>query len=269
MRRAALYTRFSSDKQSDRSIEDQAALCERFALTEGLEIVERYEDRALSGASTIGRLGIEKLMRDARARRFDVVIAESLDRLSRDQEDLAGIFKRLRFANVDIITVHDGQAGEIHVGVKGLLGSLYLRDLAQKTHRGLAGVIRDGRHAGGRSFGYQPVPGARGQLVIEPTEAAVVEGIFAEYAAGRSPRELRHGLTARASQPPAGPHGTPQPSTALVLERTVSFATSFMSAGLFGIGKASPRTQTPGSVFPGQMLALSGRSWMHLTGRPC
>ena len=95
------------------------------------------------------RLGWQRVMRDARAAKFDVVVAEALDRISRDQEDLAGIHKRLRFCRIEIRTVQDGTAEEIHVGIKGLLGALYLKDLAQKTKRGQAGVIRDGRHNGG------------------------------------------------------------------------------------------------------------------------
>ena len=73
--RAVIYARFSSEKQCDRSIEDQVALCR-----DGLSVVEVYEDRAISGASTANRLGWQRLMRDARAGRFDVVVAEALDR---------------------------------------------------------------------------------------------------------------------------------------------------------------------------------------------
>ncbi|MGL3214031.1 recombinase family protein [Bradyrhizobium sp. BR 1433] len=90
-------------------------------------------------------------MRDAKAGKFDVVVAEPLDRISRDQEDLAGIHERLRFAGIEMRTAQEGVAGDIHIGVKGLLGALYLTDLAQKTQRGQAGVVRDGHHSGGRS----------------------------------------------------------------------------------------------------------------------
>ena len=169
--RAAIYARFSSDKQRDRSIEDQVALCRQFCERDGLSVVGVYEDRAISGASTANRLGWQRLMKDARAARFDVVVAEALDRISRDQEDLAGIHKRLRFRKIEIRTVQDGKAEEIHVGIKGLLGVLYLKDLAQKTKRGQARVIRDGRHNGGRSFGYRPVPGEPGRLEILPDES--------------------------------------------------------------------------------------------------
>jgi site-specific DNA recombinase len=180
--RTAIYARFSSDKQSDRSIEDQVALCRAFCEREGLRVVAIYDDRAISGASTVNRPGWLKLMQDANAGKFDIVAAEALDRISRDQEDLAGIYKRLRFRQIEIWTVQDGVAGEIHVGVKGLVGALYLKDLAQKTKRGQAGVVRDGRHNGGRCYGYRPVAGRPGVLKVQEEEAAVVRRtIIARY----------------------------------------------------------------------------------------
>jgi DNA invertase Pin-like site-specific DNA recombinase len=202
--KAAIYARFSSDQQTDRSIEDQVALCRAICGREGITIAGIYEDRAISGASTLNRIGWQRLMRDARSGKFDVVVAEALDRISRDQEDLAGIHKRLVFAGIKIITAQDGVAGEIHVGVKGLLGALYLKDLAQKTHRGQAGVLRDGRHNGGRSFGYQPVLGQPGVLEIEEAEAAIVRRICGDYLAGRSPRDIAVSLNRERVPGPRG-----------------------------------------------------------------
>ncbi len=203
---AAIYARFSSDKQSERSIDDQVALCRLFCEREGLSVVRVYDDRAISGASTQNRLGWLRLMRDANAGRFNVVVAEALDRISRDQEDLAGIYKRLRFKEIEIRTVHDGTAGEIQVGVGGLLGALYLKDLAHKTKRGQAGVVRDGRHNGGRSYGYRAVSGQAGILEIQNTEAAIVRRIFECYASGKSPRDIAAALN-REGIP--GPRGGP------------------------------------------------------------
>jgi site-specific DNA recombinase len=178
----------------------RTALCER----EGLTIAGLYEDRAISGASTMNRMGWQRLMRDARSRKFSVVVAEALDRISRDQEDLAGIHKRLSFAGIKIITVQDGVAGEIHIGVKGLLGALYLKDLPQKTHRGQAGVVRDGRYNGGRSYGYRPVLGRPGVLEIDEAEAAVVRRICRDYLDGRSPRDIAVALNKERLSGPRG-----------------------------------------------------------------
>jgi site-specific DNA recombinase len=202
--RAAIYARFSSDKQHDKSIDDQVALCRRVAEREGMRIVATYDDRAISGASVHNRLGLQRLMRDAKAGKFDVLISEALDRISRDQEDLAGIHKRLRHAGVEIVTAADGATSEIHVGVKGLLGALYLKDLADKTRRGQAGVIREGRHNGGRSYGYQPIPGRPGELEIVKAEAAIVRRIAKAYVAGESARTIAISLN---EDQVAGPRG--------------------------------------------------------------
>ena len=68
-----------------------------------------YTDPALSGFSLVHRPGIQKLLEDAKLKRFDAVIAEGLDRISRDQEDVAGLFKRLKFFGVKIITLQEGE----------------------------------------------------------------------------------------------------------------------------------------------------------------
>ena len=71
-------------------------------------------------------------MRDALNRRFDVVLAESLDRFSRDQEDTAGLFKRLTFAGVNIVTLAEGDITHLHIGFKGTMNALFLKDLARR-----------------------------------------------------------------------------------------------------------------------------------------
>jgi len=97
--KVAIYARYSSDNQRDASITDQMRVCRSFAERQGWTIAQEYSDHAVSGA-TLLRSGFQALMRDALNRRFDVVLAESLDRFSRDQEDTAGLFKRLTFAGV-------------------------------------------------------------------------------------------------------------------------------------------------------------------------
>ena len=145
--RVALYARYSTDLQSDASVEDQLRICRTRAEREGWTVVESYSDRAISGASML-RPGIQALMEDAGRRRFDVVLAEAMDRLSRDQEDIAALFKRLRFAGVSIVTIAEGEINEMHIGLKGTMNALALKDLAQKTHRGLLGRVEAGLSAG-------------------------------------------------------------------------------------------------------------------------
>jgi len=210
MTKAAIYARYSSDRQRDASIEDQVRLCEERAAREGWQVVQHYADHGVSGASLM-RPGVQALMRDAMDRRFDVVLAESLDRLSRDQEDIAGIHKRLRFAGVKIITLSEGEIAELHIGFKGTMGALYLKDLADKTRRGMRGRVEAGKSGGGNSYGYDVVVrvGAngepeRGDRRINEAEAAIVREIFAAYAAGKSPRAIALALNKRNIPGPSG-----------------------------------------------------------------
>jgi site-specific DNA recombinase len=195
MKRAALYARFSSDKQNERSCRDQLDLCRSWAEKRGgIIIVAEYADEAVSGASTINRLGLGRMMRDARDGAFDLVICEALDRLSRDQADLATIKKQLTFLEIGISTVQDGDVGAMHIGLKGLMGEMFLADLAQKTRRGQRARVATGASGGGRSYGYDPVPGRPGEMTINAEEAEIVRRIFREYADGRTPREIVAGL---------------------------------------------------------------------------
>jgi DNA invertase Pin-like site-specific DNA recombinase len=149
MKPAAIYARFSTELQNERSTEDQIALCRTYAARHQLNVVATFEDKARSGASVFGRDGLMKLMDAARENLFTVVIVEALDRLSRDMEDLAGIHKRLSFQGIEIQAVHDGTADSILIGIRGLVGQMQREDGAKKVRRGIAGVVRDGRHAGG------------------------------------------------------------------------------------------------------------------------
>jgi len=176
--RAAIYARYSDKKkQNERSIEDQVALCRRVAERAGYVVVSVYEDRGISGASTVNRRGFQALMRDAPRGLFDVVLTEDVDRLIRDQADFHAARKRLRFLGIEIYS-QNGLVGDIEGSVRAMMSEHYLSNLAQKTRRGLAGVVRDHRHAGGRSFGYRLVDGAPGQLAIDEREAETVRRIF-------------------------------------------------------------------------------------------
>jgi site-specific DNA recombinase len=206
MPRAALYARFSSDLQRDQSIEDQLHLCREHAKRQGWEIVEEYSDRARSGANLIGRPGVLRLLGDAAAGKFDIILAESPDRLSRDLADLATIRKTLAHQGVAIHSVNGG-AGPLDVmeaGLRGIMGEMFLTDLKAKTRRGMLGVIREGRSAGGRQYGYRPVPGKAGQLEVVEAEAEIVRRIWREYAAGKSPRAIVADLNAERHVAPRG-----------------------------------------------------------------
>src|SRR5919106_1330984 len=204
--RAVIYARYSSDNQREASIEDQVRLARAHIESRGWTYLHAYNDRAFSGASAL-RPGYQRLLADARDGQFEVVVAEALDRLSRDQEDVAALYKRLSFAGIRIITLAEGEISELHVGLKGTMNALFLKDLAQKTRRGLEGRVREGRSAGGLCYGYtviretEPVRGGRR---IDAAEAAVVRRIFERFAAGMSANAIAKQLNADGVPGPRG-----------------------------------------------------------------
>lgn len=202
--RAAIYARFSTDLQSDRSVEDQVALCRAHAERLGLTVTDVFADRAASGASIHGRPDYQRLIGLALAGQFDAILTEDLDRLSRNLADIARLYETAQFAGVKLMTVADGEISEMHIGLKGTMSALFLKGLAQKVRRGLAGVVRDGRSAGGRAYGYRAVPGRPGELEIVEAEAAVIRRIFADYLAGESPRAIAGALNREGVPPPRG-----------------------------------------------------------------
>ena len=211
MTRAAIYARYSSDLQSAASVDDQVRLCRERAEQAGHEVVEVFSDYAISASNLRTRPGMMALMDAAKYRAFDVVIAEALDRISRDQEDVAAIYKRLRHADVTLITLTEGEVNELHVGLKGTMNALFLKDLAAKTRRGQRGRVEAGRIPGGNSYGYRMIRRIsedgdliRGEREIHPTEAAIVRRIFDTYVSGQSPRVIAAALNREGIPSPRG-----------------------------------------------------------------
>jgi DNA invertase Pin-like site-specific DNA recombinase len=175
------------------------------------EVIEVYADAALSGASLM-RPGIQQLIKGALSGRFDIVLAEALDRLSRDQEDIAGVYKRLRFAGVSLTTLSEGEIGDLHIGLKGTMNALFLKDLADKTRRGLRGRVEAGKSGGGNSYGFFDVvkrfasDGApqRGDRDINEAQAAIIRRIFSEYANGKSSKAVAKQLNRDGVRGPSG-----------------------------------------------------------------
>ena len=193
----ALYARYSSDNQSVASIEDQFHICREHATREQWTVIGAYHDAAVSGASVILRPGVRALLQDAQRGKFNIVLAEALDRLSRDQADVAILFKHLRFAGVQIFTLSEGEISELHVGLKGTMNALFLKDLAAKTHRGIRGRVEKGKSGGGLCYGYNVVKDISaagepiwGERAINEAEAEIIRRVFREFAAGISPRSI-------------------------------------------------------------------------------
>jgi site-specific DNA recombinase len=204
--RVSIYARYSSDLQREASIEDQIRICRERLVREGWTLAATYADRGISGANQL-RPGYQQLLAGARRGEFNIVLAEALDRISRDQEHVAAFFKQMTFAGIRIVTIAEGEISELHVGLKGTMNALFLKDLADKTRRGLRGRIEQGKSGGGLCYGYRITRSnddERGGREIVETEAAVVRRIFADFAAGKSPRRIAAELNREGIRGPGG-----------------------------------------------------------------
>src|SRR5262249_37358446 len=208
--RAVIYARYSSENQREASIEDQARHCKALIEREGWMLAVTYTDHAISGSIRM-RPGYQRLLQDARAGQFQIVIAEALDRLSRDQEDVAALYKHLAFSGVKLITLAEGEISELHVGLKGTMNALFLKDLAQKIRRGQRGRIEAGKIPSGNSYGYRMVRQilpdgsvTTGEREIDASQAAIIRRIFNEYADGMAPRQIAARLNREGVPSPRG-----------------------------------------------------------------
>lgn len=203
-KRAAIYARYSTDLQDDKSIADQFALCRAYAKRESYTVVGEHHDAAKCGASIMGRYGLQDMLVAAYAGKYDAIIVEHQDRLSRDQEDTHHVYKRLKHHGVKLLEVHGGEANTLTVGMKAIVAEMYREDNAKKVRRGMAGLISNGKSAGGRAYGYQPHPRETGRLEIIPAEAAIITEIYTRYGNGDTPRQIAADLNARGVAAPRG-----------------------------------------------------------------
>ncbi len=208
--RYVIYARYSTDMQSPSSIEDQLRICRERGDAEGWTFAAAYHDAGMGGTDP-NRPGYNRLLDDIKARKLELVVAEAMDRLGRDAEHLQSLNKHLKFNNVRAFTLSEGLLTDLHFGLGGTMGALYVQQLAEKTHRGLRGRVEAGRSGGGLTYGYAVVRTQRpdgtfdvGGRRINEAEAAVVRRIFEAYAAGMPPRKIALMLNAEGI---AGPRG--------------------------------------------------------------
>ena len=209
--RCAIYSRFSSDRQSPISIEDQIRKCREYAGRHGWAVLEEhlYADHAVSGTSA-ERTGLQRLLAAAeqKARAFDAILIDDTSRLTRKLADALNLYERLTFSGVRLVAVSQGvdsesSQAEILFGVHGLIDSVYSRELGLKTHRGMQGCALKALHTGGRVFGYRSVREADGvKLQIVEHEASTIRRMFELCTKGYSLKRIACLLNAEGVKSP-------------------------------------------------------------------
>jgi hypothetical protein len=152
--------------------------------------------------------------------------------------------------------VSEGEISDLHIGRRGAMNALYLKDLADKTRRGLEGRVRAVRSGGGLCYGYDVVPGEeRGGRTINEDEAAIVRRIFTEFAAGRSPKVIARRLN---DDGIPGPRGILWSDTAIRghRQRGTGLLNNALYIGRLGLMDArSVRSERAVAVSPGYVGA--------------
>lgn len=183
MNEAVIYARFSSDKQTESSIEAQVRACREYAAAHSLHVMEVYADEAISGAGakTASRRAYRRLLRDASKGQFDTILIHKYDRIARNLGEHVNLEQRLNKLGVTLIaTAQDfGSAKEAKImrAITWSLSEYYLDNLSEETKKGHRETALKGLHNGGYApFGYDVV---NQQYVINKLEAGYVRKLFA------------------------------------------------------------------------------------------
>ena len=211
--KGAIYARMSSDRQNPLSPADQIRKCKEFADEMGWEILPNriFIDDAMSGVGS-DRPAFQRLLALALSpqRDFDLLLVDDTSRLSRSQPEVMSTVDKLVFIGVRVVFISQGidtssEQADVQITVHGLMDSMYVKELAKKTHRGLESRAIQGLHTGGVCYGYTSVDvgdsGAK-RLVINEDEAKIVRRIFEMQASGVSLKKVAKKLNAELVPPP-------------------------------------------------------------------
>jgi DNA invertase Pin-like site-specific DNA recombinase len=184
MRRAAIYVRVSTGSQT---VENQERELREVAARSGWQIVEVYRDEGISGSKgRNGRPAFDALARDAARRRFDVVMAWSVDRLGRSMSDLLAFLSELQATGVDLFLLKQGldtstPAGRAMFQMLGVFAEFEREVIRERVNAGLARAKAEGKQLGRKRIPAKLEKAIRADLVagLGIQKAARLHGVGA------------------------------------------------------------------------------------------
>ena len=203
-----IYARFSpGPNQTEQSIEGQVRDCQEYAKANGINIIEIYADRHLSGTEFEHRDDFKRMLRDAEKKHFSCVIVWKIDRFGRNREEIAINKVHLRKHGVKVLYakehIPEGPEGIILESMLEGMAEYYSAELSQKIRRGQRESVLKGRILTiNPLFGYRKDENMH--YVIEPTEAPIVQDVFEMYASGKKLKEIVDALEEKGVRNPAG-----------------------------------------------------------------
>jgi DNA invertase Pin-like site-specific DNA recombinase len=151
MKRAVLYLRVST---IDQTTANQERELREVAARMGCEIVKVYKDHGISGAKgREKRPAFDALCRDAAQRKFDMVMAWSVDRLGRSLQDLVAFLSELHALKVDLFLHQQGldtttPAGKAMFQMMGVFAEFERVMIAERVRAGLRRAKDEGKQLG-------------------------------------------------------------------------------------------------------------------------
>ena len=206
MKRGVIYARYSCDKQSDNSTKAQIRECETWAKNNGITIVDRYLDEAISG-KTDRRPGFQKMIADAKTHLFDCIVVWKGDRFSRSRADAAKYKTMLKKLGIRVLSATEanleGPEAVLMDGINESFAEYYSVELAAKVTRGMKQNVIDGRFNGGPvAFGFVLNKETR-RMDIDPDKGRVVREMFSQYVyEGMNPNQIKKYWSDRGYQIP-------------------------------------------------------------------
>ena len=187
MKKAALYARFSSQRQNETSIEAQLEECYNYCRENKYEVVGEYIDKAIS-AKTDDRPEFLRMIADSSKEIFEAIVVYQLDRFARNKYDSAIYKRQLKQKGVKVYSakeqISDGPEGILIESVLEGMAEYYSAELSQKVKRNLRQNAERGWFNGGYPpFGYKVVEVDCGtykkkKLEIDTDTAPIVRQVF-------------------------------------------------------------------------------------------
>ena len=193
-----IYARYSSDKQTENSIDGQLRICHEYCKQKGFTVVGEYIDRAMSGTDD-NRPDFQRMIKDAEKQRFAFIIVYRFDRFMRNRYDSAIYKKRLEQFGVRVLStaeqVTDGDEGIILESIYEAMDEAYSRRLSRITKRGMRETAAKGLWTGGNvPLGYRV---EEKKLVIDEHESRAVRIIFEMFADGKTKTQIANELNSQ------------------------------------------------------------------------
>lgn len=182
VKRAAVYTRVSTDEQVDGySLEEQERRCKAQIESKGWVYVGTYSDPGVSGR-TMKRAGLQRMFNDIKSGAINAVVIYKLDRLSRKQRDTMTIVEDVLMANnIALVSLNETLDtttpwGRAMIGILSSFNQMESENIQMRTSMGREAKAKEGGYAGGKPpIGYRAV---NGELEIVPEEAEIVRLVF-------------------------------------------------------------------------------------------